>query len=457
MKTLLLSISLFLSLTAVFGQNSIAKKAPLNPLPLEELAYMVPSLIDGDIAYYKGHFYNDKREQLLENGESFRSYANWTEKEAYEAKSIYMAFDASGKLLKLKDYKNFSTLTRAYTYNQKGLLTKSTFYNDSMFYHYDNKDRLLTEERYFSSSKTKVVVNYNYKTEDGLLKITRQTVYPTGKEQDELHYKNGKLMYYKSVLGEENVGVPDAKGNITKTKNIKTNKVNNYYYNVIYNDEINTKDLVVVNAKKNDYDRHNLPRLSVGDKIISNVNLTIVGNHVVFYIPTTQQYFIAKNFYNSTIKKDEAVNVELLQENNPYLHIWGNDSGNFYCLYKGSDHSLKKFRDENYSVYYSPFDDTYFLVDKQKNTTSQAGTLANVQTFKGSVLMYVNYAKKTSVNLFEGENQTSSFGWSAKPLNVSEAVMLKNNEPKYIIPIVPKPDDLKIYLGRKYNNEVISN
>src|SRR5690606_26779542 len=79
----------------------------------------------------------------------------------------------------------------------------------------------------------------------------------------------------------------------------------------------------------------------VGDKIISNANLTTVGNHIVFYIPTTQQYFIAKNFYNSAIKKDDAVNVELLQENNPYLHIWGNDSGNFYCLYKGSDHSLK--------------------------------------------------------------------------------------------------------------------
>lgn len=457
MKTLLLSISLFLSLNVVFGQNPIAKKAPLNPLPLEELAYMVPSLIDGEITYYKGHFYNDKREQLLENGESFRSYANWAEKEAYDAKSIYMAFDASGKLLKLKDYKNSSTLTRAYTYNNKGLLTKSTFYNDSTFYHYDTSDRLLKEERYFSSSKTKVVVNYNYKTEDGLLKITRQTVYPTGEEQDELHYKNGKLMYYKTVLGEENVGVPDAKGNITKTKNIKTNKLNNYYYNVIYKDEINTKDLVVVNAKKNDYDRHNLPRLSVGDKIISNANLTTVGNHIVFYIPTTQQYFIAKNFYNSAIKKDNSVNVELLQENNPYLHIWGNDSGNFYCLYKGSDHSLKKFSDENYSIYYSPFDDTYFLVDKQKNTASQAGTLANVQTFKGSVLMYVNYTKKASVNLFEGENQTSSFGWSAKQLNANEAVMLKNNEPKFIIPIVPKPDDLKIYSGRRYNNEVIPN
>src|SRR5690606_28580668 len=167
--------------------------------------------------------------------------------------------------------------------------------------------------------------------------------------------------------------------------------------------------------------------------------------------------FIAKNFYNSTIKKDDAVNVELIQENNPYLHIWGNDSSNFYCLYKGSGHSLKNFKDENYSIYYTPFDDTYFLVDKQKNTTTQAGTLVNVQTFKGSVLMYVNYTKKASVNLFEGENQTSSFGWSAKQLNANEAVMLKNNEPKYIIPIVPKPDDLKIYSGRKYNNEVIPN
>src|SRR5690606_23362237 len=106
MKTLLLNISLFLCLNTVFGQNLIAKKAPLNPLPLEELAYMVPSLIDGEITYYKGHFYNDKREQLLENGKSFRSYANWAEKEAYEAKSTYSAFDASGKLLKLTDYKN---------------------------------------------------------------------------------------------------------------------------------------------------------------------------------------------------------------------------------------------------------------------------------------------------------------------------------------------------------------
>ena len=455
MKPLLLSISLFLSIAVVYGQNPIAKKAPLNPLPLEGLAYIVPSLIDGDVTYYKGHFYNDKREQLLENGKSFRSYGDWTEKEAYKAKSIYMDFDPSGKLLKLKDFKNSSILTRLYTYNKKGLLVKSTFYKDSTIYHYDNKDRLLNEERYFSSGNKKVVVNYKYKTEGNLLKITRQTVYPKDKEQDELHYKNGKQIYLKSVLGEEYVGVPDTKGNITKTKNIKTNKVEKYYYNVIYKDEINPKDLVVVNAKKNDYDRHNFPRLMVGEKVISDQNLTTVGKHIIFYIPTTQQYYIARNFYTGSVKKDDAVKVEVLQENNPYLHVWGNDMGNYYCLYKGSDHSLKKYKDENYSIYYSPVDDTYFLVDIQKNKTSQAGTLVNAQTYKGSVLMYMNYTKKISVNLLEGKIQTSNLGWSAKPLNAKEAVLLKYNKPRYILPIVPKPEDLKIYIGRKYNNEVI--
>ncbi|MCZ2395762.1 MAG: hypothetical protein LC100_04375 [Chitinophagales bacterium] len=455
MKILLLSISLFLPLTVVFGQNPIAKKAPLNPLPLEGLAYIVPSLIDGDVTYYKGHFYNDKREQLLENGESFRSYGNWTEKEASEAKSIYMDFDPSGKLLKLKDYKNSSPLTRLYTYNKKGLLVKSVIFKDSTIYHYDHKDRLLKEERYFSSGNKKVVVNYHYKTEGNLLKITRQTVYPEDKEQDELHYRNGKLIYFKSVLGEEYVGVPDTKGNITKTKNIKTNKVEKYYYNVIYKDEINPKDLVVINAKKNDYDRRNFPRFTVGDKILSGLNLTTAGEDIIFYIPTSQQYYIARNFLNRSVRKNDTVKVALLQENNPYLHVWSNDWGNYYCLYKGSDDSLKKYQDENYSIYYSPVDDTYFLVDRQKNKTSQAGTLANAQTYKGSVLLYVNYTKNIAVNLLEGSIMTNNLGWSAKALNANENVLLKNNKPRYIIPIVPKPVHLKIYTGRKYNNEVI--
>ena len=95
--------------STAMGQKVHFDTAPLNLKPLEYLSYVVPSTIKGDVAYYKGNFYDANRNLLLEDGTSFMKYAKWTKNEAYAAKSIFMKFNATGNLLEFVNYTNNSS------------------------------------------------------------------------------------------------------------------------------------------------------------------------------------------------------------------------------------------------------------------------------------------------------------------------------------------------------------
>ncbi len=235
--------------TSGIAQTVSFDKAPLNPNPLENLRYMVPSTLKGDVAFYAGNFYDTNRKQLLDDGSTFMKYAQWTKNEAYAAKGIFMKFNAQGKIEEIVNY-NTSTITYLYEYDKKGQLIKSQFQNDITTYTYDNVGRLDTEFNKFGSSDRTITKKYTYKNEGNLLKITKKSTYVDGEESEEFHFKNGRKVYGKTALSIENDCEPDARGNCVSEKNKKTGYINKIFYNVIYRDELKPENITVRNIKK---------------------------------------------------------------------------------------------------------------------------------------------------------------------------------------------------------------
>ncbi|MFC7357609.1 hypothetical protein ACFQO1_07915 [Jejudonia soesokkakensis] len=447
MRTLVIFVSTLFCLNTIVGQTARFEEAPLNPKPLEALKFVVPSDIKGDVAYYAGKFYDNDRKQLLEDGSSFTKYSQWSKEEAYKEKSPYMQFNTKGQLTEYI-INNSSSLRYVYEYDSKGNLIKKQYQNDITTYEYDKKGRLDTEYRTFSTTDRTVSIKYTYKQENDLLKITKTSTYPDGIETEEFHFKDGRKVYEKSALSVESICEPDGKGNCVSKKYIKDNRIEKVHYNVVYRDHMKPEYVVVRDIRANQY-AVSIPQIEIEGSII-NLPMDRLKEDVLIYLPNTKQYLIANDFYDSKITKENPVPVEILQSNSPYLGIWYSETFPVF-LKNGSREGIIKNGDSNYTLFYDQEEEKYFYIDK--NTKGIPKEFINFKVIDAPLVMYMGENLQDNMTLIKGAKQYFTYGWSSKPLNEKEAILFYENTPLYIVPIIPKPEPLKIYAGRNYKGE----
>lgn len=304
----------------------------------------MPAALKGDVAYYAGNFYNEKGERLLDDGTSFMKFIDLSYAEAYQAKVPYIKRDKNGNILEIIDQK--STTKYIYEYNAKGLLTKSTYSNRLKEYEYDVKDRLKKEIITNTSYNEKVTSTYTYKEEGGMLHVHERKVYTTGGEESfDYSYKDGQLMFSTGYSGKKYECIPDAKGNCTTKKDVKTGEIKTIYSNVIYRDELKAGSITV--EKKNDYSTDYT--LKVGDRLLSGVTSQFIGGTLYLYVPITGEYLVVENFYD----KDQDIKklpIKFVQKDDPYLAYRGyNDKA--YLLVKGVEQNDLSRSDKNYDFF----------------------------------------------------------------------------------------------------------
>lgn len=447
MNYLLRIVPVLFSISNVFAQSKDFENAPLNPRPLEALQYIVPSVLHGDVAYYAGFYFDKDRNRVLEDGQSFKKFSEWTDNEARVAKSVYMKFNENGQILQYVDYGGSGSI-RTYEYNSNGQLIKETFSYDAKTYTYDKLGRLEKEFRTFGSTDRTITILYSYKNEDGLLKVNKKSIYVEDDEVVEMHYKNGRLVYEKQEDDVE-VCVPDQEGNCVSIKNQKSGSIKKVFYNVIYQDELKAENIVIKNIKKNNFSQ-NEPQAEIGGRYLK-MPLQSFGNDVIAYFGVKNQYLIAKDFYDvSAVPMNAVVPVSILQENNPILAIWQNETL-AYILYAGNKEGILRNSDENYEFYYNPVTKSYLYF--KKDIKGVKGVVIPFKELNTEMLMYADLLKRHSTTLIEGKPQLSTYQWTSKKLNDQETVLLYQDEPKYIIPNIAAPEHLKIYVARNYNGE----
>lgn len=448
MKTLHLFFGFLFTIGNIFAQIANFEDAPLNPIPLEAFKYVVPSELQGDVAYFAGKYYDEDRKQRLEDGSSFMKFAQWTKEEAKIAKSLFMSFNRNNQLTEYIIYNGSSPLTYLYEYDSKGNLIKFQYQKDIVAYTYDKKGRLDTEIKTYNTSGSKVSIKYAYTSEGNLLKIFKTSTYSEGSETEEMHYKNGRKIYEKSALGVESVCEPDSRGNCVSKRFIKDNRVDRVFYNVIYRDQLKAKNVVIRDIRANKF-AVSVPQIEIeGSKI--NLPMERLKEDILIYLPNTQQYLIAKDFYNSAVEKENPVPVEILQSNSPYLGIWYSESFPVF-LKNGTTERLIKYGDTDYNFYYDLDENKYFYIDKKiKGVPNKIISYKELNT---EMLMYMNETLTTNTTLVKGVKQYFATDWSSKSLSDKEVVLLYKNEPLYIVPIITKPEPLKIYTSKNYDGE----
>tara|TARA_B100001146_G_C15970228_1_gene343810 strand:- start:109 stop:645 length:537 start_codon:yes stop_codon:yes gene_type:complete len=171
------------------------------------------------------------------------------------------------------------------------------------------------------------------------------------------------------------------------------------------------------------------------------------------YIPFTQNYVMAKDVHTldkNTTGKDSIVTTSI-QEDNPYLSY--NTGNKTKLLYKGSDDNVVSYSDDHYDFHYVTDEGKYRYITKP--VTGEKGELVTLEEIDAPILMYVDIESKTQTLLMMGQRKTYTFGWTAKKLSDKEIVVFIDNKPTYIAPIIPAPENLKIYTCRLYKGEQI--
>ncbi len=176
-----------------------------------------------------------------------------------------------------------------------------------------------------------------------------------------------------------------------------------------------------------------------------------MGADAIVYEPLSKSYVKAINFYDQAkIKNDAVVPTEKIENKNTYLALWQN-SRLPLVLVNGKRANWIQYSDDAYLFLYNEPEEKYYFV--LRSVVGETGKIINFNEISSPILMYVDIPNKTSTTIIKGKKQVSSYGYSVKKINDQEMVLIYNNVPQYIVPIVPAPESLKIYSGRSYKGE----
>lgn len=305
----ILIITLISIFSSAFAQNVDWKNAPKNPLP--EGANLKTTQLKGDVfqASIIDYYTND--------GQWFPYHTD------FEVRR-----DNQGRVIYFKDKYN----TYQYIYDNRGnLIEKKQDNNPYLAYEYDSKNRVVKTT--YSNPKSRIsTIKYSY-TQDG----TKCTVNEIRTHKDgeivvrEIHYENGLEVYTHTQ------GFPatiytyefDNQGNWivrtildAETKQPLRNKFDGIVAppttrSIIYHNEYE-KGLQALTVQMTDLTNGAVanatlvPIIYINGKELKKTLFSRFLNDFVFYDPLSKTYYIARDAYLGTYKKDQKIPVEIL-------------------------------------------------------------------------------------------------------------------------------------------------
>ncbi|MFV0605726.1 MAG: hypothetical protein ACK5NK_07795 [Niabella sp.] len=419
---------------STFAQKTDLVNAPVNPIVLK---YKLEHFnLKGDVFQHDSKYF-DKDGNLLRNTTRGEKYSY------NQGKILNFTTNNDGYIVKLGVFE--------YTYNKNGLLILSNERNVTLIkYTYDNQGRLTSEEKTINGTPTKSST-FTYKKIGDKLQVT-ETIKAANKEsyQEVKLYKNGMMVYSKS--SNDNIALEikskiDAKGNSIQDDYVSINTTNNksvtdtFDYTIVYYSDA-LKPLTYTVVLKKGYNNKMYQHIyRNGSYFSSSLKHQLVNsNDLIYYDELTQNYYLAKDVYNSEKPEGTVFKTEIVNKGNPTL-LYINANNNVMVFNNGENlgakavtFSVKEFNNQIFIYYTDKYTRNAYTLHfpYANNKKFIAGELLEPGT--DNYYFFYDSKKEGVVFVKNGEtvatNTFSKYGETEK----GELVAYMNNKPYYKFP-----------------------
>ncbi|MGW8123934.1 hypothetical protein ACV07N_14845 [Roseivirga echinicomitans] len=432
------------------AQQVDLKKAPINPNPLEDLKYVLPKCLAGNVVYFMGAFYNKEGQRLDASGLPYTIYATTPEDKAKVLYKIFDVYDNRGNLTQHNTYNGTSKISINYEYDAKNNLTKRTNGNTVYNYHYDNENRFNKLVISKTTSDNSLTENISYEYNGDITIVTKNSIDDSGGGEKSIHtFKNGLLISedFGPTVKNEFAYVFDNKGNWIERNYVSgTNKDRRA---IVYAEELIPSSMKVRETNVS-HGANAKPALTANGKAMT-VNYFQSQANYIAYIPLTKTYYFAKDYYKeSRLQGAEFSLVELpIKDNFVAAKIYGSS---YQILLNGLPlPDLVKVSAPDYILFYDPNGNRYLQVTENPSDPYGFGTISE---FKTDYLGYNNIAAQTGYFFNKGARD---FLFGARPgfLENGDLLIYLDGKPAYVAKANEATLDMKIYMITAYNGEKI--
>ncbi|MGW8123935.1 hypothetical protein ACV07N_14850 [Roseivirga echinicomitans] len=443
------TILLCLIVTFVNAQQPDLKRAPINPNPLEGYKYVLPKDVNTKAAYFMGRFYNEKGEMLHEAGLPYTVFATTEEATAKKLYGVHDVYDDRGNLTQHSIFYGSNKTAINFEYDPKNNLIKRTTNSTIDEYGYDRQNRLTNHKvinTYNGESLTEVI---SYKYNADITTISKTTVDASGTIQESVHtYKNGLLVSedFGPTFKNEYTYLYDHKGNWIE-RNYASGG-NRDRRNIVYPEDLVPSQIKVRETSQ----RIGYPApVLTANGVEMTVNSFKSEANYFAYIPITNTYYYAANYYSKTQTIGTETDVEVLPLKDSLVasKVAGTN-------YQFSQNGLLlpdivKLPTSDFNLYYDPNGSRYFQVIEDP---SNAYGLGEITEYKTNYLGYNNLEARRSHFYNKGKEDFLA-GASPGQLENGDLLIYINGTPTFVAKMNVTTSDMTIYMVSDYKGEKI--